>query len=111
MFTIAFCLSFLSVYGLYALSDRVEIEKKGIMLLLKDHKTLTRLLAGSTLMVSTLIFSTQMGAAVGILTSFMLWTVLACFFILFIPFDKVRWPHVAIVIMLIIAIEMSVPTI
>lgn len=111
MFTLAICLSFLSIYCLYALSDKVEVEKKVIMLFLKERKTLTWLLAGSTFVFSTLILHGQLGPAVGILTSFMLWTVLAGFIILFMPFEKVKWPHLAIGMVVIIAIEMSVPII
>lgn len=109
MFTIAFCLSCLSVYCLYTISDKIEVEKKGILLFLQERKTLARFLAGSTFVLSTLILSTQVGPAVGILTSVMLWTVLACSIILFMPFEKVNWSYWAIGVLVSAVIEVGVP--
>jgi|SRR5690606_1805231 len=107
MFTIAICLSFISVYSLYALSGKVEIDPKGVMLFLKTRKTLARLLAGSTFSLSTLILIWQMGFAVGIYTSLMFWMLLASFMILIVPFQKVKWPHLILGIAVIVGIELS----
>lgn len=104
MFTLAFCLSFISIYCLYAIS-KVEIES-GLILFFRTRKTLARALGGSTFLLSTLILIRQMGFAVGIYTGLMFWMFLASLMILAMPFEKVKWPHLMLGILMIAGIEL-----
>lgn len=108
MFTVAICLSFISILCLYAIAQKVEMEPTGILLFLKTRKTLARLLAGSAFLVSTLVFIGQMGFAVGIFTGLLFWMLLACLMVLFVPFGKVKWPYLTLGVLVIAAIELSV---
>ncbi|GEM_PF-3498066 len=105
MYTLAFCLSLISIYCLYALSDRVEMEKKGIMLYLNTRKTLTLLLAVSAFLFSSIIFISRVGLGVGIFTNLSLWMVLACLTVLFLPFKVIRWPHLVAGTLIFLCIE------
>lgn len=107
MITIALCLSFISIYCLYAVSDRVEIEKKGIMLFFKNKQVLAVVIAGLTFLVSTIIFTYKFGLGVGIFTSLSLWMVLASLIILFLPFQVIKWPHLALAFLVVAIIEMN----
>ena len=107
MFTLAICLCFLSVFGLYTQSKKVETEPKGFMLFLKTRKVLARAISGSALFVSTVLFIGQMGFAVGIFTEMLMWMLLACLLVLFMPFGKVTWGHLALSVIVIAGIEVS----
>ncbi|WP_192348549.1 hypothetical protein [Algoriphagus sp. Y33] len=108
MFTLAICLSFISVFCLYSLAQKVEVEPKGLMLFLKSGKMLTRALGGLAFLLSTFIYIGQMGFAVGIFTGLLFWMLLSCLMILFTPFGKVKWGHLTFGVLVIGGIEMSV---
>lgn len=106
MYSLAFCLSFLSVYCLYAISDRVEIEKTGVMLLLQKNKMLSLLLSGSAFLFSTFIFVAKVSLGVGVFASLSLWMVLACLVVLFMPFKIIKWMHIVLTILVSFSTEL-----
>lgn len=105
MISIALCLSFVSIFCLYAASDKVEWEKRGIMLFLRNKKALSLLLAGLTFLISTLIFISRVELGVGIFISLSLWMTLASLATLFLPFNIIKWQHLAAGILVAFAIE------
>lgn len=106
MFTIAICLSFVSIYCLYAMG-KVEAEATGVMLLLKSKEVLARSLAGLTLLLSLWVFISQTGPAVGIFICLLFWMMLASCMVLFIPFKKIKWFHLTAGLLVLLAIEWS----
>ncbi|MFL9830648.1 hypothetical protein ABS764_07265 [Flavobacterium sp. ST-87] len=105
MYTLALCLSLISIFCLLTLSDRVEVDKKGLMLFLKTKKTLSLLLAGLAFLFSTLIFITKVGSGVGIFTSLSLWMVLGCLVILFTPLNIIRQLYLIVGALVLFSIE------
>ena len=107
MVSLSLACMFLSVYCLYAVSDKVEYDKEAIMVFLSGHGLLTKGLVGIFALLGFWILSFIVGTTNGIISGAVLWSVLASLVLLFAPFKRVRLLEVGLLIGVIVAIELS----
>lgn len=107
MFSVSIISSFLSVWCLYAISERIELVKRGITLVLSKNKKVARIAAFLFFINATLCFITALGGVTGFFVSTGLWSTIACCVILFAPFSTVKMYHLLILIMIVIGLELN----
>ncbi|MEL6483292.1 MAG: hypothetical protein AAFU57_13620 [Bacteroidota bacterium] len=95
MYTFATCTSFLSVFCLYSLSDRVEHQKGNAMLWLAERKKVALMLSGLLCLSGTLILCHYTSLVIGLLAGMFIWLTMASLFLLLRPFNKINFIHVA----------------
>jgi len=106
MVTLAVVLSFVSVWGLLASAKKVEFEKKGTTLLLSKNTGAAKVVALVSFLISTIVFCFLFGSTVGIISSGVLWMILASLTLLFAPFPKLSYRFLAGMIVLCVVFEL-----
>ncbi|MEM8897649.1 MAG: hypothetical protein AAGC85_06070 [Bacteroidota bacterium] len=96
---------FLSIYCLYALSEKVEYDKEAIMLFLANNSMVTKGLSVLFAILGFWILSFVVGTTNGIISGAVLWSLLASLILLFAPFKNINLLHVGLVIGLIVGVE------
>ena len=107
MYSLSIAFSFISVFCLYSASERVTIEKKGIVLWLYDHGSLACSLAGLFFSLSIVLLVREIGLAAGIFSGLSLWMLTAALTVVFVPFQKVRKLHLVVLILAFLLLEIS----
>ena len=105
MYTLSIAFSFLSVIGLYATSDRLEIQKNYILRWFFERTDLAYLLAGLSFIFSTLLLIDLIGTAAGILASIILWMLIASSLVFFAPLKKVGPLHLGLTLLVLNVVE------
>ncbi|MEM7550980.1 MAG: hypothetical protein AAF363_14950 [Bacteroidota bacterium] len=82
-----------SVVALYAISDKVEIEKEGALKWLSDRVVFSRALSVLSFLIACFLVCTKLGVANGILASSVLWMIGASLMLLFAPFKTISGIH------------------
>ena len=96
---------FLSVYCLYAISDKVEYDKEAVMLFLANNTVVTKGLAVLFAILGFWILSFVVGTTNAIISGAVLWSVLASLILLFAPFKNINLLHVGLVIGVVVGFE------
>ncbi|WP_159090838.1 hypothetical protein [Aquimarina aquimarini] len=105
MYSLAIVTSFLSVWCLYAISERVDFVKKNITLVLSKNTKATQIVALVFFFASTFVLCFSLGLVTGIFSSLLIWMTLASSVLLFAPFPKLKYTHLILLGVLIIIIE------
>ncbi|MEM1339100.1 MAG: hypothetical protein AAGF96_15175 [Bacteroidota bacterium] len=107
MFTLAILCSFLSTWGLFSLSNKVEFEKKGFTLSLSKNAKAAKTVALVSFLVSTLFFVLGFDVAVGITISIIIWMIMTSLIVLFAPFPKLTYYYLLGLVGLFVLAEVA----
>lgn len=105
MYTVSIGLTLISIVCLYSISDKVEVEKKGILLWLQNHKIVSMVTVSATFILSASLLIHILGLATGIFVSIGVWMLLASLMVLFAPFQVIKFIHVGLIILVFTALE------
>lgn len=106
MITLALVLSFLSVWGLLASANKVEFEKKGMTLLLSKNTRAAKAVALVSLLLSTIVLCFLFDITVGIISSMVVWMIIASLVVLSTPFPKLSYRFLMGMIVICIVFEL-----
>ena len=106
MYTLAIFLSFCSIWSLFAAADKVEFAKTKMTLTLSKKTKVTKMVALVAFLGATGMLSYLLGPVVGILSSCVLWMILASLIVLFAPFPNLRFIHLSLLFGLLFGIDM-----
>lgn len=106
MYSLSIIFSFCSVWCLLAVSERIELEKKGVTLLLSKNKKVAKIVAFLFFIAATGLLIDILGTASGIFSSLSLWMIAASFIVLFTPFKNFKTYYLFIITISIVAIEL-----
>lgn len=109
MFSLSIILSFVSVWCLYAVADRVDFVKTGIHAKLKEHSGVARTISLLSYLLLCILLVNKYGPTTGILVGLMLWTLVGSLIVLFTPFSKFKTLHLGLLMVLIIGLEIFLP--
>ena len=105
MYSVVIFNMLLSVISLYALTEKLEIQKTGIILWLSKKATISRFVAIGAFLIGAAILIVKSNIVSGILASILVWILLACMVSLFAPFKKVRVMHMVLFFTSLVLVE------
>ena len=105
MYTLAIVLSFFSVWSLFAITEKVEFNKKRLTLALSENVGLAKVVSFLSFLTATILLGSLLGPAVGILANTVIWMIFASCIVLFAPFPKLRLPHLVLIIVVLLGLE------
>lgn len=105
MYSLSLICDFLSIWCLYACSEKLSIDKMGLVLWISKNKRTAKLAACLFFIIPTILLIQLLGTTSGIFINIFLWTLIASCIVLFTPFPQIKRIHLVLIIILVILIE------
>lgn len=93
MYSLSILLSFLSIFSLYAIAQKTEIQKSGLTLLLNQQRIVSQCIAIFSGIASIGLLMYLEGGMIGFFTGITLWMLTASLMLMIRPFRSVKWGH------------------
>ncbi|GAA3620480.1 hypothetical protein GCM10022397_02810 [Flavivirga jejuensis] len=110
MYSLAIIFSFLSVWGFYITSNRIEFNKTGFTRSIANKRIIVRFISGLLFIISAILFCYSSGITIGISIITLLYMLMLGLVVLFAPYNCIKISHFLLIVILIIGLEFIVNT-